>query len=52
MFGFPTNKDEIFILNYCIHHTKHYIYIERLFDQNNICHLMNLEVYTNIEIVV
>ncbi len=35
MFGFPTNNDEIFVLNYCILHTKYYIYIQRLFNQNN-----------------
>ncbi len=35
MFSFPTNKDEIFALNYCILHTKYYIHIQRLFNQNN-----------------
>ncbi len=35
MFGFLTNKDEIFVINYCILHTKYYIYIQRLFNQNS-----------------
>ncbi len=27
MLWFPTNKDEILVLNYCIFHTKYYIYL-------------------------
>ncbi len=36
MLGFPTNRDEILVVNYCIFHTKYYIYIQRLYHQNNL----------------
>ncbi len=36
MLGFPHNKEEIQVLNYCMLHTKYYIYIQRLYNQNNL----------------
>ncbi len=32
--GFPETSDDILVLNYCILHTKYYIYIQRLFKTN------------------
>ncbi len=36
MLGFPHNKEEIQVLNYYMLHTKYYIYIKILYNQNNL----------------
>ena len=35
IFGFPTTNDIVLALNYCILHAKHYIYIQKLLENNN-----------------
>ncbi len=34
--GFPETSDDILILNYCILYTKYYIFIQRLFNKNEL----------------
>ncbi len=34
--GFPLNTDAIQVLNFCIFYTKYYIYIQRLFKNNEL----------------
>ncbi len=34
--GFPETSDDILVLNYCILYTKYYIFIERLFNNNEL----------------
>ncbi len=34
--GFPENADEMHVLNYCLLYTKYYIYIQRLFTNNEL----------------
>ncbi len=36
MLGFPHNKEEIQVLHYCMLYTKYCIYIQRLYNQNNL----------------
>lgn len=36
LFGFPGNEDETQVLNYCIIYTKYYIYIQKLFNKNQL----------------
>ncbi len=36
MLSFSHNKEEIQVLNYYMLHTKYYIYIQRLYNQNNL----------------
>jgi hypothetical protein len=36
LFGFPGNEENTLVLNYCIIYTKYYIYIKKLFNNNNL----------------
>ncbi len=45
LFGFSGNDNLTQVLNYCMIYTKYYIYIQRLFDNNN------LELYTYLSLL-
>ncbi len=60
LFGFPGNSDDAIVMNYCIQHAKHYIYVEKFKNDNNksgfnvdvlgyLCHFKHtLKIKTNI----
>ncbi len=45
LFGFSDNDNLTQVLNYCMIYTKYYIYIQRLFDNNN------MELYANLTLL-
>ncbi len=36
LMGFPETSDDILVLNYCILYTKYYMFIQRLFNNNEL----------------
>ncbi len=34
LFGFPGSSDDVIAINYCILYAKHYIYLEKLKEEN------------------
>ncbi len=39
LFGFPGSSDEVIAISYCMLYAKHYIYLEKLKEENKIVNL-------------